>query len=51
MAQITVKDAAGATQTVAKLADTGPQASSASLSTTGASDSASSNATTTAYAA
>ena len=51
MAQITVKDAAGATQTVAKLADTGPQASSASLSTTCASDSASTNATTTAYAA
>lgn len=51
MAQITVKDAAGATQTVAKLANTGPQASSASLSTTGASDSASTNATTTAYAA
>ena len=51
MAQITVKDAAGATQTVAKLADTGPQATSASMSVVGASGSASTNATTTAYAA
>ena len=51
MAQITVKDAAGATQTVAKLTDTGPQATSASMSVVGASGSASTNATTTAYAA
>lgn len=51
MTTISVKDASGATQSVAKVVDTGPLASAASLSTTSASDSASTNATTTAYAA
>lgn len=51
MAQITVKDAAGATQTVAKLANTGSLAGAESMSVVGASTSTSTNATTTAYAA
>ena len=51
MTTMSVKDASGATQSVAKVVDTGPLASSASLSTTSATDSASTNATTTAYAA
>jgi len=51
MAQITVKDAAGATQTVGKLTNTGPLPASESLSHVGSSTSASSNATTTVYAA
>ena len=51
MAQITVKDAAGATQTVAKLANTGPLTGAESMSVVGASTSTSTNATTAAYAA
>ncbi len=51
MAQITVKDYYGATQTVAKLANTGSLAGAESMSVVGASTSTSTNATTTAYAA
>ena len=47
MAQITVKDVAGATQTVAKLANTGSLAGAESMSVVGASTSTSTNGGTT----